>query len=126
MEDNLKLQEPNKIAKAVEGIESGDLKDTVNNYLIVLINSTDKVVKLARTNKGPWVPTQHIGRTCDSTDYQNCAANQAYRPLLYEKCGISIQVDVAWQEANGSWWHTGWDAFNSDCTYAGGIIQLVP
>jgi hypothetical protein len=95
------------------------------SYTVMLINSTDYVVKQARINGGQWFPTQHIGRTCNSTDYQNCASNNNYRPLLTVNCGSNAQIDVGWQKSDGSWWRTGWDTFYANCSNAGGIIQLI-
>ena len=99
--------------------------DLGQSYLVFLINSTDHVVRLVRINGGKWVPTALIGRTCDSTDYNNCYDAQKYTPLVYIGCGESVKIDVAWQNPDGSYAGAGWNAFTADCTYDGGIIMLV-
>lgn len=117
--------------KLAEGLEILQVASDVNlepasqPYIVMLINSTDHVVRLVRVNGGAWTATPLIGKTCNSTDYHNCASNGKYKPLVSVNCGTNVKIDVGWQEGDGSWRYTGWDTFYAKCEYAGGIIQLV-
>src|SRR4051812_28728879 len=63
-------------------------------YAVMLINSTDNIVRMVRVNQGKWQATPLIGRTCASIDYEACYEQKAWAPLLLETCGHNIQVDA--------------------------------
>jgi len=95
------------------------------SYTILLINSTDHIIRMVRINGGKWAPTPLVGRTCNSKDFDTCFNAQKYAPICTVGCGESVKVDVAWQNADGSWTGAGWNAFTADCNYYGGVVMLV-
>lgn len=109
----------------LEEIQISEDEKNLNGYVVMLINSTDYVVKQVSINNSPFVPTMNIGRTCSSTDYHNCASNGKYAPLTTVNCGGLIQVTVRLVGPDGKWYRTSWDPFNANCGQRGGIIQLV-
>jgi len=99
------------------------------NYIVMLINSSDHVVRMVKVDNGPWQHTQEIRRTCESLDYTYCAERQKYQPLVAVDCGKQIKVTVAWREPDtdqGKWFGADWQPFLADCAFKGGIIQLTP
>lgn len=98
-----------------------------NQYAVMIINSTDYVIQKMRINstkpEDPWTPTQSIGRTCGSTDYNACYAQKAWRELCYLNPGSTNRIEVSYQKS-GQWWVTGWDTFYADPQYGGGVIQM--
>ncbi|TSJ44005.1 hypothetical protein FO440_07470 [Mucilaginibacter corticis] len=116
--------------KQTSGFKEVELSAKETEYLnqiyeVMLINSTDFVVKLVSVNGGPFIPTMNIGRTCQSEDYQNCASGGHYQPLCTVNCGTDVKIAVRWQNA-GKWCEAHWDSFFANCSYRGGIIQLIP
>jgi hypothetical protein len=114
-------------AKRTGPVQIPDPQAKANTYLVLLINSTDFHVRKARVNGGAWFPTQDIGRTCNSNDYNTCFDRQAWQPLMTVGCGESIQVTVAWPNSSGGYDGATWDPFTADCSqYSGGVLQLTP
>lgn len=108
------------------GLDAGHLPPEVASrapYVVLVVNSTDHVIRMVRINKGAWSATPLIGRTCDRDDWNYCVDKRAYKPLCTVNCGSNVQIDVAWKRAD-QWYWTYWDSFYADCNYAGGVIWL--
>lgn len=109
-------------SKAQERAPDIDIVAVQDVYLIMFIISTDHVVRMVRINQDHWAPTQLIGRTCESTDYNNCVSNQKLRELVSVNCNSAVKVEAAWQDASNQWRRTEWQPFYTDCHYKDGII----
>jgi hypothetical protein len=126
-EETMKLSKhDSKQSTHVAKIRPATNEETLADHQILIINSTDYVIRKFQTRPDGSIVTlrEPIGRTCTSSDYDTCFDGGRYKLMLTHNCPSWIELKLWLTDSSGAEYTTSFERFDLNCDYAGIVLQL--
>jgi hypothetical protein len=116
-----------KASVHMTGISPASIEETVSDHQILMINSTDYVIRKFQTRPEGSIVTLRspIGRTCTSSDYDTCFNGGRYELMFTHDCPNWIQLKVWVTDSSGKWYTATYDRLDLNCDYGGTALHFI-